>query len=142
MHVFLQPIVKALAKLELHGMLVKVWDMLERITTKVIVLVGTCGDLPAKSLMLNLRQFNGFNGCAKCLQSGKTLKLGPRAHTHIYPFNKSDPSGPLRSQEGIEEDVKYYLETGSSRNGILEPSWMGSLKYFNMATGMGIDYMH
>ena len=98
--------------------------------------------MPAKSLILNIRQFNGFNGCPRCLQSGETLKLGPRSHTHIYPFSETDPSGPLRTKESIQEDMMKTFSTGSPTNGVLRLSWLGSLQYYDMAKGTGIDYMH
>ena len=40
------------------------------------------------------------------------------------------------------EDVQEYLKTGKSKNGVLGPSWMGSLKFFDVAKGTTVDYMH
>ena len=60
MHVFLQPIIKVLQRFE-DGIVVEVWGMTAPILSKIIVLART-NDLPAKSLILNIRQFNGFNG--------------------------------------------------------------------------------
>ena len=132
---------KTLSKLESQGTVVQAWGNLQKFISKVILLAGTC-DLPAKCLILNFRQFNGFMGCSKCLQPGKTLKLGPRAHTHIYPYVAESPSGPLRSRQQTAKDVEHYLETGSTRNGVLGPSWFGCLRYFDSIRGTAIDYMH
>ena len=141
MSIFLQPLMKTLSKLELQGTVVKAFGIVNTFISRVILLAGTC-DLPAKSLVLNFKQFNGFNGCAKCLQPGETYKLGPRSHTHVYPFQENNPSGPLRTREGIMKDVQEVLRTGKCKNGVLGTSCIGSLKYFDMAKGMAIDYMH
>ena len=141
MQLFLQPIVKVLSNLEINRTLVKVHGMTKPMTCKVIVLAGTC-DLPAKSLILNIKQFNGFYGCPRCLHPGETFKLGPRSHTHVYPFQEHDPYGPPRTHEGMREDMKKTVETDKSVNGVLGPSWLGSLKYFDLAQGMAIDYIH
>ena len=58
------------------------------------------------------------------------LDTGPRSHTHIYPYISENPSGPLRSRKQTAEDDQHYLETGSTRNGVLGPSWFGCLRYF------------
>ena len=60
MHDFLQPIIKVLQRFE-DGIIVEVWGMTAPILSKIIILAGT-SDLPAKSLILNNREFNGFNG--------------------------------------------------------------------------------
>ena len=38
----------------------------------VLLLCSTC-DLPARALVMNMIQFNGFNGCCHCLQPGVIL---------------------------------------------------------------------
>ena len=40
------------------------------------------------------------------------------------------------------DDVDYYLQTGITRNGVLGPSWFGSLKYYDLIRGTAVDYMH
>ena len=55
---------------------------------------------------------NGFGGCTKCLQLGETVLTEKGGLTHIYPFNKQNPTGPARSDESYNDDVnkKYkYL---------------------------------
>ena len=49
----------------------------------VILLASTC-DLPAKCLVLNTIQFNGKNGCSKCLQPGVSCTTSRHGHTHVY----------------------------------------------------------
>ncbi len=96
------------ARLETECIQVQVWGSLQKIVSKVIVLAGSC-DLPAKSLVLNFRQFNGFMGCPKCLQPGATLTLGCRSHSHVYPYISENPSEPLRTRNQSARDVKSWL---------------------------------
>ena len=46
-----------------------------------------CGsrDLPAKAIVLNMKQYNGEYGCSPCLQSGKQLPLDTEGKVHVYP---------------------------------------------------------
>ena len=143
MQLFLKPIWSVLSKLESTGikLSIKIDGIIHHLTSRVILLAGTC-DLPAKSLINNFRQYNGFYGCAKCLQPGITLTLGPRSHTHIYPYIDDNPSGPQRTHEQTFEDVAHVMSTGVARNGVLGPSWFQSLKYYDLVRGTAIDYMH
>jgi hypothetical protein len=36
--------------------------------------VAVTFDKPAKAAVLNMKSYNGFGGCTKCLQVGETLK--------------------------------------------------------------------
>ena len=49
-------------------------------------------DLPAKAALLNMKQYNGANGCSACDAPGKTF---PGCHLHrFWPF---DQEGTLRT---------------------------------------------
>ncbi len=143
MQMFLKPIRNTRAKFESSGVTVciNIKGIIKQITTRVFLLAGTA-DLPAKCAVLNFRQYNGFYGCDKCLQPGSTLSLGPRSHTYIYPFVSGNPSGPLRSHQLTIDDVKHFVTSGNTRNGVLGPSWLGTLKYYDIIRGTSIDYMH
>ena len=143
MQIFLRPIRKVLSKLESSVVKVcaKIEGVVHDIISRVILLVGTC-DLPAKGAVVNFKQYNGFYGCAKCLQPGRTLTLGPRSHTHIYPFIVDNPSEPLRSHQQTLEDIQHYLSSGTIQNGVLGPTWLGTLKNYDLIRGTSIDYMH
>ena len=143
MQLFFQPLHKVLQKLASSGLKVKanIEGIHKTIVSKVVLIAGTC-DLPAKCLVLNFRQFNGFYGCPKCLPPGKTLTLGHRSHTHVYPYDPSDPSGPLQSRQQTIDDIEHYMSTGNVRNGVLGPSWLGSMRHYDIIRGTAIDYMH
>lgn len=60
-----------------------------------VYLVSGIFDLPAKSLVLEEIQFNGFCGCSYCVEAGKSVKAkdGGRGQVHVYPFNDESETG-------------------------------------------------
>ena len=62
-----------------------------------MLLCGTC-DLPAKVIVLNMKQYNGEYGCSHCFQSGKQLTLDTGGKVHVYPYIQSNPEGPRRTE--------------------------------------------
>ena len=141
MQLFLRPFWKVLRKMETEGLQVKAWNASKSFVARVILLAGTC-DLPAKCLVQNFKQFNGFYGCGKCLQPGSTYTLGQSSRKHVYLYEPANPTGPLRTKEQTSDDVKWFKENGTSKNGVLGPSWFHCLRHLDMIKGTGLDYMH
>ena len=114
---------------------------------KGILLSCTC-DLPARCLLCNSMQYNGEHGCWKCLQPGQTVRTGVRGHSRAFLYQPDDPKGPLRTSEGVKEDgirAATLQQQGVNRsivNGVKGPSWLSALRYFDLVSGMAIDYMH
>ena len=73
---------------------------------------------------------------------GYTMAICLVLQHQVSPYISENPSGPLRSRKQTTEDVQHYLETGSTRNGVLGPSWFGCLRYFDPIRGTAVDYMH
>lgn len=115
---------------------------------RCVLLAGGC-DLPARCLVCNSIQFNGEYGCWKCLQQGKTEKIGTRGHTKIFIFISDNPKGPLRTKTDTVKHAHEALTKLLSGNekqctvkGIKGTSWLLILENFDIVAGMGIDYMH
>lgn len=114
---------------------------------KGILLACTC-DLPARCLLCNGMQYNGENGCWKCLQPGQTVRTGVRGHSRAFLYQEENTKGPIRTSEKVKEDGvegARRQQEGMSRyvvNGVKGPSWLSLLKHFDLVRGMGIDYMH
>ena len=112
-----------------------------------ILLFCSC-NLPAQCLLCNSMQYNGENGCWKCLQPGETVQTGVRGHSRAFLYQNDNPKGPLRTAEGVREDgirSATLQQQGVTRfivNGIKGPSWLSSLQHFDLVSGMAIDYMH
>lgn len=60
-----------------------------------IYLVSGIFDMPAKSLVLEEIQFNGFCECSYCIEAGKSVKAkdGKRGQVRVYPFNDESETG-------------------------------------------------
>ena len=137
---FLKPFHTALSKLETDGMEAKSPSG-EIFISKAILLLGTC-DMPAKCMVCNSTQFNGFYGCLKCKQPGCTVKTSRGGNVHAFPFLSSDPTGPARTHEQTREDAREAFEKRGIVDGIKGPCWFAALKYHDLIRGSAVDYMH
>ena len=137
---FLKPFHTALSKLENDGMTAKSPSR-ETFISKAILLLGTC-DLPAKCMVCNSTQFNGFFGCLKCKQPGCNVRTLKGGNVHAFPFVSSDPTGPARTHEQTREDARQAFEKRTAVDGIKGPCWFATLKYHDIIRGTAVDYMH
>ncbi|XP_028518623.1 uncharacterized protein LOC110251203 [Exaiptasia diaphana] len=113
----------------------------EKISVRAILLCGTC-DLPARCLVCNSIQFNGYYGCLRCLQSGKSIQTAKGGNVLVYPFNETDPSGPKRTKEGFMSDAQKAVVQKTMINGVRGPSWFAALEHHDIILGTAVDYMH
>ena len=114
---------------------------------KGVLLACSC-DLPARCLLCNSMQFNGENGCWKCLQPGETVSTGARGHCRGFPYKSDNPKGPRRTDDNVRKDSNQAAtraNNGVTRymvNGVKGPSWLSVLNHFDLVKGIAIDYMH
>lgn len=108
---------------------------------RAILLSNTC-DLPAKAIVLNMVNHNGFYSCPRCIQPGKTTKT-KRGHVHTFPYISTSPTGPLRTAQMVKEDAKLALQKHTTVNGIRGPgSCLMTFPNYDIVRGTAIDYMH
>jgi hypothetical protein len=94
-------------------------------------LISGVFDKPARAAFLNIISSTGFYGCLKCLQPGETIN-----HVHVYKFNESNPSGPLRDKNTYHDDCL------SLSNGVKGKIGLSELRFFSPFYNTNIDYMH
>ncbi|XP_044164670.1 uncharacterized protein LOC114974471 [Acropora millepora] len=119
------------------------------ITLRGILLCGTA-DAPAKCLMQNFVQFNGFNGCPYCMEPGKTVKTSARGHTHAYPFNRGNPLKGYETERTHENTLQHAYDAHKSKLegkyspvfGVKGYSWFMFIPGFDIIKGISVDYMH
>ena len=139
---YFKPIYHTLQKLYTEGDLVSSPHITGPFQCHAIMLSGTC-DMPAKAVALNMIGHNGFYGCPKCSQPGITYKTSKGGNVRVYPYNASNPVGPVRTSESLKHDAKVSLRTNSVVNGIRGPgSCLATLPQYDIVKGMSIDYMH
>ena len=64
-------------------------------------------DLPAKSLLSNMKQFNGEKGCSVCEDEGKTVGSG--GLHRIWPYTTNMV---LRTHKSVVESVRKVIQSG------------------------------
>lgn len=136
--IFLGPIVNELKRLE-YGV-----KLSENSEVKCFLLAGIF-DKPAKAKVLNMKSYNGFYGCTKCVQPGKSFRADETKKggvMHIYPYRPENPKGPLRTDQGYAEQVRRVRETGLEQNGVFGPCCLAFLKHYKPISSTYIDYMH
>ncbi|XP_037503341.2 uncharacterized protein LOC119378205 [Rhipicephalus sanguineus] len=92
-------------------------------------------DAPARALMQNTVQYNGYFGCGWCLHPGKCIE-----GTVKYPVSAEAP--PDRTKEGMTEDMDEANGTGVNVRGVKGPSPLINLVGFDIVWGFTPDYMH
>ena len=138
MGTFLKPLLNAMKEFE-SGILCKSPERGE-FKCKAYILCGTA-DLPARSLLCNMVQYNGSFSCIKCEQKGITAKVG-KGHAHIFPYQEENPKEPKRTKESILQNAKDAIQDNTVIKGIKGPSWLMLMPRFDIAKGTSIDYMH
>jgi hypothetical protein len=65
---------------------------------------------------------------------------------NVFPFQKCDPNGPLRSKDNYDQDIlKANLPNDQKRlqsHGIKNTTVLSELKYYHPVLSTTIDYMH
>ncbi|XP_046564144.1 uncharacterized protein LOC124272946, partial [Haliotis rubra] len=132
MSIFLQPLVEELKSLYETGT-----DVVLEGSSLLLraVLHSVVCDAPARCLVQNFVQFNGYFGCGTCLSKGKSVKTGERGSMMSYPFDISE-AGNLtgvstpRTHTQCLTDARRAEEDGSSRNGVKGFSPLYKLPFF------------
>lgn len=124
-----QPLTHLFGQLSTHG--IKIKTLIGETVMKFRPLFGVF-DLVAKAPVLNMNQFNGYNGCSTCLHPGSQMH-GSR---YYLPGN----SYPIRTNNS----VKTAGESAESQSRVVD-----GIKGASVLTGMvdlvksiPIDYMH
>lgn len=91
-------------------------------------------DLPIKSMLQQIKQYNGFNACYYCEHPGESTEKGVR-YTSGY-------RNPPRTHSNLILTMKEVLKTNKPINGIKGISPMVGFPSFDLVRSMSIDYMH
>ena len=110
---------------------------------RAILLCATF-DSPAKCLFMEMKQFNGYQGCPCCLSPGESVQTSERGRTHAYPFDKESPTGhgELRSHYQTVADARAADHSGAPVNGMKGTTWFMFMPKFDFIRCISIDYMH
>lgn len=134
--IFLKNISDELNELENDGINIHVPGNVQRIHVHAKVICGTC-DLPAKALFLNMKQYNGMNGCQTCLITSEPLNPGLN-NTRIYRFQETLN---LRTQEQTNNFAREAVISGDDVFGVKGPSAISRFSPDYIKT-TAVDSMH
>ena len=71
------------------------------------IILSAVADAPARCLMMDLTQFNGFYGCPCCYATGETFAISEKGNSHIYLYNKEEQySENGHDRERTDEDTR------------------------------------
>ncbi len=130
MEVILKPVLEEVDRINTLGLDVETPNGGKTIGVKLLL---SMFDLPAKSMAVNMKQFNGRYGCLYCEHPGETLFRG----CLIY---KPDIRCSLRTHDTLKINAERALESGEAEKGIKGPSVLSP--YLNVVDDIPVDYMH
>lgn len=130
-NLFLNPLKKSLRNL-FKGVNMYVKDLNDVIKFRGIIICGTA-DLPAKSLFLQMNQYNGKFGCQVCTDEGETVDRR-RVYKHTDNFEiRTEVDTLEHAQEALDRKVAVF--------GVKGPTVISKICY-NFITSTIVDIMH
>lgn len=139
MPLFGKPLHETLKTLETSGIQIEINGRTEKCKG---FLLCTTADLPARSLLLNMNQFNGAYSCQKCKLEGQTYRTGKGGSVRIFPYNGENITEHERDKLQSIQNAIRATESGEPVQGIKGPSFLMDLKAYDFVKGSCIDYMH
>ncbi|CAN7992759.1 unnamed protein product [Ixodes hexagonus] len=137
MNCFLEPFVHKMNTLSGQGLS---WEDALGVSHVARVFPGPCCvDTFARTMVMNMHQFNGKNGCAWCMHEGEIVQRG-KGHARVY--STEGPKHDLRTQSSFLKDAEVAEQTGQVSCGIKGPSILLMLSFFTFSCGFVVDYMH
>lgn len=111
------------------------------------VLLNIVCDAPARCLVQNFMQFNGFFGCGFCLTKGSTVKTSARGSMLSFPYDISDCNSEsghssIRSHSETIRHARDAEVAGKAQCGVKGYTVLTNLSYFDVIRNVTVDYMH
>lgn len=118
----------------------------QSILIRAIILCGTC-DLPAKSLFLNINQFNGKYGCPSCEHSSTRVELSSSKSINVFTYTDSYVLRSLNQSKVYAEQAlanRVSKRTANQKTSVMGIKGPCVLSHFmpDYIEGTAIDVMH
>lgn len=104
-----------------------------------------CCDLPAKALVQEMIQFNGFNACGFCYHPGTSVqKKSKKKSSTVRYIRQGEEDSKLRTHGDVLKVMLQLSKNDHNKpiNGIKSISCMIAFKYFDLVNSFTVDYMH
>lgn len=130
-NLFLEPFTKSFKSLY-EGIEIYIKDLDKNVILTGLLTAGTC-DLPAKSLILSMNQYNGRFGCQVCMHEGETMY-----HKRVYPYKDCII---LRNEHDTLTHAKQAHEIEKPVCGVKGPAMLSKICSL-FITSTAVDVMH
>ncbi|KAG4068037.1 hypothetical protein HA402_003943 [Bradysia odoriphaga] len=131
---YFKPLTKELNDLEENKIAILLNNVPNFVTVRVLLISA---DLPAKSKLMKMKQFNGKFGCTYCHHPGFRVD---ESVTRKYILSSEEHD--LRTHESTIALIKSYIETGKECFGVTGVSPVIGFKDYDLIRGTVIDYLH
>ncbi|XP_060564666.1 uncharacterized protein LOC132723884 [Ruditapes philippinarum] len=111
------------------------------------VLLNVVCDAPARCIVQNFTQFNGFFGCGCCMTKGSSVQTSARGTMLSYPYEITDDNAKMGHSQlrTHSETVKYARDAflnGKPVHGVKGFTVLTDVSYFDIIKCVTVDYMH
>ncbi|XP_062507747.1 uncharacterized protein LOC134184148 [Corticium candelabrum] len=132
---FLDPLIQQIGVLSSEGALFETARGMQRCRARLVLVTR---DLPARAMLLCMKNFNGIAVCCYCYHPGMTI-----GDDHLHQYWPYDGTLERRRHESMKQDVITATATNSACRGMLPVvSPLIAAPGFNMVDNVAIDYMH
>jgi hypothetical protein len=109
-----------------------------------VSLMSVVCDAPARCLVQDFVQFNGYFGCPTCYSKGSSVPTSATGRTTAYPYDtdSSTGHGPLRTHGETVEIAMSAERSGCTDRGVKGFSPLLAIPKFDIIRGVTVDYMH
>jgi hypothetical protein len=134
MNMFLRPIIDDLNILQKEGIAVQTpsGSLIAR-----AMLLNCSVDLPARAMLVNMKQWNGVHGCLYCEDPGVTL-----GNDHLHRYWPHQDSSVLRNRASLLKNAELAIRSGTSVCGVKGPTVLTLHPSFDPVWGIVIDDLH
>jgi hypothetical protein len=101
------------------------------------IIINCSVDLPARAILLNMKQWNGKYGCLYCESPGTTLN-----GDHLHRYWPYDEASACRSHASVMHNAELATRTCSCVCGIKGPTVLALHPRLDLVSGVVIDDLH
>lgn len=108
-------------------------------------ITAICCDLPAKSEIQQITQYNGYFACTICLHPGCAIKIETNQRTIIRYTETNTKHNKRNHSDTLEKMRKIYKNPALNvylNSGVKGCSFAALLPKFDLVNGFAIDYLH
>jgi hypothetical protein len=133
-NVFLAPLIHQILQIEKSPPTVNIHGTLQPVVCTILTIIA---DLPARSSIMYMSQYNGKQGCTQCYQKGSFIE-----RRMTFPYVKSERRR-LRSCDHLRS-ILLQLESSTQKNvnGIKGFSVLQCIPHYDLFLDTSIEYMH